>query len=160
MAVGRIYTVTWDAATSITVALDAFEITPAAEKHIYIHELKLWQEGAADVGDVAEEILGVSIIRGFTTSGSGGAAGAVGKQMGGDAAAGFAAEVRNTTLATTGTTEKIDTDGFNVRVPYIWTPIPEDRPHCSLTQTRIVVRLTAPADAIILNGSLKVEEQG
>lgn len=157
---GRIYTVKWDAATAVTASIDVFEIGPAANKPVFIHEIRIWQVGAADVGDAQEEVLDVSVIRGLATSGSGGGTPTVAKRYNGDSAASFTSECRNTTLASAGTAEQEEGDGFNVRVPYIWTPTPEDRPFCSNGQTLIVVRLGAPADSIILNAALKVEEIG
>lgn len=155
--VGRIYFVNWDAATAVTAQIDVFEISPADDKPVQIHEIRLWQ--TTDLGDAAEEIIGLQIIRGFTTSGSGGAAAVVGQRQLNDAAQGFSAEVRNTTLANTGTTQTLLSDAWNVRVPYIWTPTPETRPIVSQSSTTLVVRLmAAPADSLTMFGSMTVEE--
>ena len=55
-------------------------------------------------------------------------------------------------------TEVIEADGWNVRVPYIWTPSPEDRLWTSQADTRLVVRLmAAPADSITMYAAVKVE---
>ena len=156
---GRIYTVAWDAATAVTVQIDVFEIVPADDKPVFVHELRMHQ--TTELGDGAEEIIGIQLIRGFTASGSGGATAVVGKKFDGDSTAGFTAECRNTTLANTGTTAVIDADAWNVRVPYIWTPSPEDRPFVAQAQTSLVVRLmAAPADSITMYASMKVEEIG
>ena len=69
----RIYTVQFDN-VSVSAAQDLFEITPADDKPVDIVGLFLSQTGVADVGDAAEELLPVQIIRGFTTSGSAGSA--------------------------------------------------------------------------------------
>lgn len=155
---GRIYTLTWDAATAVTTALDVFEISPADDKPIFIHEIRLWQ--TTDLQDAAEEIIPVSIIRGFTSSGSGGGTPTVGKKFDGDAADSFAEECRNTTLANTGTTATLMKDAWNVRLPYIWTPTPPDMPFASQASTTIVVRIGAPADSITMDASMTVEEIG
>lgn len=155
--VGRIYFVNWDAATAVTAQIDVFEISPADDKPVQIHELRLWQ--TTDLGDAAEEIIGIQIIRGFTTSGSGGAAAVIGQRQLNDAAQGFAAECRNTSLANTGTTQTLLSDAWNVRIPYIWTPTPEVRPIVSQASTTLVVRLmAAPADSLTMFGSMTVEE--
>jgi hypothetical protein len=75
-----------------------------------------------------------------------------------DAAAGFTAEVNNTTVATTGTTVTLHTGCWNVRAGYInW--FPEGmRPSASQANTTIVVRQTAPADAVTMSGTLYVRE--
>lgn len=159
MYAGRIYTVAWDAATGITAQIDVFELTPADDKPLFVHELKMWQ--TTDLGDAAEEIIGVQLIRGFTSSGSGGGTSVVGKKFDGDANASFSHECRNTSLANTGTTAIVEADGWNVRIPYIWTPAPEDRPFVAQAQTSLVVRLmAAPADSLTMFASIKVEELG
>lgn len=156
---GRIYTVSWDAATAITAQIDLFEIAPADDKPVFIHELRVWQ--TSDLGDAQEEIIGIQFLRGYTTSGSGGGTSTAAKRMAGDAAASFAHECRNTTLATTGTPDAVEGDAWNVRVPYIWTPSPEDRPFCTQAESRIVARLmAAPADSLTMFATLKVEEIG
>jgi hypothetical protein len=154
---GRVYFVNWDAATAITAQIDLFEIQPADDKPVAIHELRVWQ--TTDLGDAAEEIIGIQFIRGFTSSGSGGGTPTVGLQLPGDSAASFTAECRNTTLANTGTTQVLHSDAWNVRIPYIWTPTPEDRPVVTQANTTLVARLmAAPADSLTMFASITVEE--
>ncbi len=156
---GRVYEVRWDAATAVSVAADIFELTPADDKPICIHELKIWQ--TSDLGDAAEEIIGISIVRGNATSGSGGGTPTIVPKAAGDSAAGFTGECRNTTAASTGTAVYVQSDAWNVRVPYIWTPAPEDRPWCTQASTLLCVRMdAAPADALTMNASMTVEEIG
>lgn len=157
MVPGRFYTLTWDAATAVTTIIDIFEIDPAADKPVVIHELCIWQ--TTELGDAMEEIIPISVRRGYTTSGSGGAAAVIGKGLSGDSTAGFAAECRNTTVATTGTPDILHQDGWNVRVPYIWTPTPAEQPFSP--NPILVVRLdAAPGDTTTIAASLKVEELG
>lgn len=154
----RTYTVVFGA-VSVSAAQDLFEITPADDRPIQIAGLSLCQVGNSDVGDAAEECLRFSIIRGHTTSGSGGTAPTPVAVQTRDAAAGFTAEVNNTTIASAGTTTILHEDSFNVRAGYInWWP--EDcRIEADQSNTTIVVRLnTAPADAITLSGTLYVVE--
>lgn len=155
---GRIYTVSF-AAVSLAAAQDLFEITPADDKPVEIVGLFLSQTGVADVGDAAEEMLRIEIIRGYTASGSGGSAPTPAPVKRIDAAAGFAAEVNNTTLANTGTAVIIHEDAFNVRAGYAnWWPEGTE-PDASQANTTIVVRLVAaPADAITVSGTLYVRE--
>ncbi len=145
---------------SVSAAQDAFELTPADDKPIELVGITFDQTGVSDVGDAAEELLRWSIIRGFTTSGSGGSAPTPTPVKKSDAAAGFTAEVNNTTLANTGTTTTIHESAFNVRAGerYFW---PEGcEPEASQGNTTIVVRFAAPADAITLSGTLYVREKG
>lgn len=156
---GRIYYVSWDAATGITASIDIFEFAPADDKPLFLHELHVWQ--TSDAKDAEEELRGLSLRWKYTTSGSGGATAAVRKKFDGDAAASFTAECRNTTLATGGTPDIQPLDGWNIRVPYIWTPAPEDRPFVAQPQTQLVVRLDdAPADSLTMNAMAIVEELG
>lgn len=156
---GRIYYVSWDAATAVTTSIDIFEFAPADDKPIYIHELHVWQ--TSDVGDAAEEILGLSWRRKYTTSGSGGGTAVAIPAAPSDTAAGFSLECRNTTVANTGSPEVVFLDGWNVRVPYIWTPAEQDRPWCSQKETQWVFRLdAAPADSLTMNAMAIVEENG
>ncbi len=155
---GRVYTVVFGA-VSVSAAQDLFELTPADDKPIEIIGLSLCQTGNSDVGDAAEECLRFSIIRGHTTSGSGGSAPTPGVLNPYDTAAGFTAEVNNTTIASAGTTVVLHEDSFNVRAGYVnWWP-ERARPAASQANTTMVVRLnSAPADAITLSGTITVRE--
>lgn len=152
---GRIYAVTFSA-VAVSAAQDLFEITPADDKPIEIVGIELGQ--TSDATDSADELLQISIIRGFTASGSGGSSATPAPLSPNDAAAGFTAEVNNTTVANTGTTTTQHTGAWNVRAGYInW--FPEGmRPMASQGNTTIVVRQTAPADAITMSGTLYVRE--
>jgi hypothetical protein len=154
---GRVATVVF-AAVSVSAAQDFFEITPADDKPVEIIGLMLTQVGNSDVGDAAEEILRFSIIRGHTTSGSGGSA-PTPRAIKPASTVSFTAEVNNTTIASAGTTHILHEDAFNVRAGYInWWPLGAE-PKASQADTTIVVRLnTAPADAITLSGTLYVRE--
>ena len=158
MEAGRAYPVTWDAATAITTAIDIFEILPADDKPVILDELTIWQ--TSDFGDAQDEVLQVQVIIGYTTSGSGGAAGTVGRLFAGNVAASFTAECRNTTVATVGTPYIVHADGWNVRAPYIWTPLPNWRP-VGTQAIPLYVRLpVAPADSLTMNAMIKIREIG
>lgn len=157
---GRVYTVIFEN-VSCSAAQDLFEITPADDKPVEIAGMFLAQSGNSDVGDAQEECLRFEIIRGYTSSGSGGSAPTPNPVKHTDAAAGFTAEVNNTTQATTGTAVILHADSFNVRVGYQnWWPEGTE-PEASQGNTTILVRLMgAPADAITLSGTLYVRELG
>ncbi len=159
MGPGRPYVVTWDAATAVTTAIDIFEIAPADDKPVFLDELTIWQ--TTDFGDAQDEVLQVQVIVGYTTSGSGGGSGTVGRLNPGDAAAGFTAECRNTTVATTGSPYIVHADGWNVRNPYIWTPSSPSWIPYGTQALPIYVRLpVAPADSLTMNAAIKVREIG
>jgi len=151
----RRYTVIFSA-VAVTAAQDLFEITPADDKPVNLLGLFIGQ--TSDAGDAADELLQVSVIRGYTASGSGGSAPTPAPLDPVDTASGFTAEVNNTTVANTGTAVTLHTDTFNVRSGYQlwWTP--ETTPRASQANTTIVVRLTAPADSLTMSGTLYVEE--
>ena len=157
---GRMYTVNF-AAVSLSAAQDLFELTPADDKPIEICGLFLSQTGVSDVGDAAEEMLRIEIIRGHTTSGSGGSAPTPVPVKPTAVAAGFSAEVNNTTIAPSGTTTTVHEDAFNVRSGYqFWWPDGAE-PGASQANTTLVVRMPgAPADAITVSGTLYVRELG
>lgn len=158
MAQNRIYTVPFSA-VAVTVQVDLFEIRPADDKPVEILGLFIGQ--SSDVGDAAAEILGYTVIRGFTTSGSGGATPTPTPLNRSDTAAGFSAETCNTTLATTGTTATVHADTFHIASgEKLWLPEGCEW-EASQADTSIVVRLAAaPADSLTMSGTLYVREQG
>lgn len=152
---GRYFSVPFSAVT-VSAAQDLFELTPADDKPVEIVGIELGQ--TSDSGDAQDEQLQISIIRGHTTSGSGGSAPTPSPLDPNSAAAGFTAEVNNTTIASAGTTVTLQTGAWNVRAGYInW--FPEGcRPRATQANTTLVVRQTAPADAITMSGTLYVRE--
>lgn len=156
----RFYTVPFEN-VAISVTQDLFELTPADDKPIAVYGLTLDNvSGVADAGDAQEEFLRLKISRGNTASGSGGSA-PTPAPIGKAAAAGFTAEVNNTTPATTGTEVMLWPLGWNVRVP-LREFLPEEAwCHASQLDTLLLVRLmTAPADSIAVSGCLWVAEFG
>lgn len=155
---GRMYTVSFSA-TAVTTAVDLFELTPADDKPLEVVGLFIGQ--SSDAGDAQAEILPYSVIRGHTTSGSGGAAPTPRPLGVSSAAAGFTAETCNTTAATVGTTVTLHADTFNVAVgEKLWLP---DGCEWGVAQgnTTLVVRLgAAPADSLTMHGTLYVRELG
>jgi hypothetical protein len=160
MSQGRVYTVSFTA-TAVTAQIDVFEVTPADDKPIEVLGYEIGQ--SSDFGDAQAEQLGFRVIRGFTTSGSGGAAATPSPlTKNGDTASGFAAETCNTTLANTGTTIDLHAGAINLQAGsgLVW--LPEGCEWgCSQADTRLVFRfIAAPADSITLSGTLYVREQG
>lgn len=153
---GRIYTVSFSKVAT-TAATDVFELTPADDKSIEVIGLFLSQ--SSDFGDAQAEIIPYKVIRGHTTSGSGGSAPTPRPLDRNGPAAGFTAEANNTTAAKEGTTVDLHCSSFNVAVgEALW--LPEGCGwHCSQGDTTLVVRLaTAPADSIELSGTIYVKE--
>lgn len=151
---GRMYSISF-AAVAVSAAQDLFEITAPSSAGIALHALTLGQ--SSDYGDAAAEGLSLTIVRGYTTSGSGGSAATPRILVPGGSAASSSAEVNNTTVASAGTPVTLHADAFNVQAgyQYVWTP--ETRPRAA-PSSRIVVRITAPADALTMSGTLYYEE--
>lgn len=145
--------------TAHTAAFDICEITPADDRPVSIVAIYLFQ--TTELGDAAEEILPIQIIRGHTTSGSGGSAATPRPMKRNAVAAGCTVEVANTTIASAGTTHVLLTDGLNVRAPYMWREYDEDaQPQATQADTTIVVRLpAAPADSVTVRGSIWIREE-
>ncbi len=156
---GRVYVIDI-AATAVTVAADVIEITPADDKPVIVHGFDILQ--TTDVGDAAEEIIGLVWVRGHTTSGSGGTSGITPRPVNpSDAAAGLTAESLNTTAASTGTGVNLQRHGWNIRMPLTMIYTPETRPQASQANTTLVLRMAdAPTDSITISGSVTVEELG
>jgi len=153
------YAVTFEG-VSVSAQVDFFEISPADDKPVLLHGCYLSQ--ASDVGDAAEEMLRVAIIRGHSTGGSGGATATPAPlPSSAGVAAGVAAETNNTTIAASGTPITLHAETFNIRSGWQYIPTPEARPGASQANTTIVVRLmAAPADALTMSGTLIFEELG
>jgi hypothetical protein len=154
---GRIYTVEFEG-MAVSAQVDFFELMPADDKPLAIHGVELYQ--SSDVGDAAEEILRVQLIRGHTTSGSGGSTPVPVRMNPNDAAAGFTADTLNTTIASLGASiDNMWSGAFNIRtgLEKFWPP--ELRPMAGQGNTTLVFRLmAAPADALTMSGTLYVEE--
>jgi hypothetical protein len=141
---------------AVTAQQDFFELLPATQKPIRLHACFISQ--ISDVGDAAEEMLRVSIIRGHTTSGSGGASVTPGPLDSVDTAAGATCERNNTTIASAGTGLVLHSEAFNIRSGWVYVPTPECRPRCANASIIVVRLLTTPADSLTMSGTLYFEE--
>ena len=145
--------------TAITTIVDVVEIQPADDKPVTVLAVHLLQ--TTDVGDAAEEVLGLSWLRGFTASGTlGTTAGATPRPVDpDDAAAGMVAEAFNTTLASGGTAVTMGRMGWNVRIPLVEIYVPGGGVKVTQANTTLVLRLdAAPVDSLTMSGSILVEE--
>jgi hypothetical protein len=152
--IGRVYTVPISGTASPAAAFDLFELVPATAKPIRILRIKI---GQTTEPPSEEEQLGISVVRGHTTSGSGGSAPTPVPMNSADTAAGFTAEVMNTTIASAGTTVTPFEDVWNTRIGFDHAFSPEECPE-SINGERTVIRSTAPADAITIRGTVWVQE--
>lgn len=146
--------------TAYAAPIDLVEITPADDKLVEMVAIFLTQN--TDFGDAQDEVRPVQIIRGYTTSGTGGSSAVTARPMKRTATHSAAIEVGNTTIASAGTPHTLLTDGWNVRVPYVFHPVDDaEFPQASQGDTTILVRLPeTPTDSITVRGSVWFREIG
>ena len=149
-----IFAITAATAASPTASFDALEVTLASGIGRLLR-FYMWQ--TTDLGDAAEEVLRVEVIRGHATSGSGGQTTVVTPLNAFDGAASFTAELLNTTIASTGSPVGLGARGWNIRTDLDWIFPPLQEPMIRTTE-RMVVRVSAPADAITVNCSAVFEQ--
>lgn len=157
---GRMYTV-YGSTAGIAAAADLLEITPAADKPCVLHAIFMSNVGGtSDAGDAQEELLQVGILIG--ESATNGGASSLGTQVNriGTVAGAFTARgcTTNTTVASSSV---LHSEGWNVRVPYVYIPTPEMRPvfNSAAGSLRLQFRLMqAPADALNIAYTAYIEE--
>jgi hypothetical protein len=161
IGLGRLYAVSF-AAVSVTAQQDFFYVKPATDKICIIEAIYLSNVGiGADAGDAQEELyaLALSYLPSTVTAGTGGSSVTPAPLSVNDAAAGFAACVNDTGKATTnGTAITRHSDGWNVRVPYIWLPPPEHRTIVANAAAITLQLNSTPTDAILISGTMLVRE--
>jgi hypothetical protein len=153
----KVFTATFSA-VAVSAAQDVFEIVAGTDYRVQILECRLGQY--TDFGDAAAELVSIRVIRGNTTTGSGGTAptprptSAWGSEMAFSTVA-----ANNTTPASNGTEEVLLADSFNVAAGFLYAPDDVDDGAFTLRPgQRLCFRITAPADALTMNGTLTFKE--
>lgn len=159
---GRVYSVEFEAQTVATASgdVDLFELDAAAEKPIELFGLfiAVTSEVATNVGE--DEFLRWRVIRGHTTTGTGGATPTPRPVKVTDPAAGFVADTLNTAIASAGTAVNLHSDAFNLRtgLQFWW---PEGcEPDTSGASLLVVRLMAAVADDVTMSGTAYVREFG
>ena len=159
-----VFTATFSA-VAVSAAQDVFEIVAHTTTRIRIRKIFIGQY--SDAGDAAAEMLSVQVIRGYTVTGSGGSAVTPANLQPWSRASVATVAANNTTVANSGTPAILISETFNVQAGWLWSPSQIDpRRGGSLDDefiylapgSRLVVRITIPADAITMNGTLVFEE--
>ena len=142
---------------AVSVEQDLFEFLTHASSRIAVWSIALGQY--SDAGDAAAEMLSISVLRGHTTPGAGGTAltPVNFEPLSGTAVTGV--DRNNTTLATTGAATLLS-DTFNIQAGWFWTPPKGNAPLIVAVSSSLVVRISAPADAITMSGTVIFEEYG
>lgn len=151
---------TQTSAVTLAEARDFYEVLAATAKPVLIHGWFLYQ--ISDVGDAAEEIVRLDVVRGVgtVTSGSGGTSPSVHPINDNHAAVAATIEANNTTrmVVGTGTLETLESYGWNVRIPWFHLFTPELRPRVNPGDRWTLALPTAPTDALTFGSTLWLEE--
>lgn len=144
-------------ATAVTAAVDLVEINPNTSQMVKLLGIRIGQ--STELGDAQDEELPITLVTGFTTSGSGGnAAVTAPPDDNGDAAFGGTCETFNTTQAVTGTTiSRILATWKVIAGEFLWLPVPLTENPGGLWipyNTRAVIRIAAPTDSITIGGEV------
>jgi hypothetical protein len=155
----RVYTVEAENVTLTTAGGDAdlVELLAADDKPIELYGIGIYI--TSEVQEAQEEWLRCRIIRGHTTSGSTPNSTPTPRPVATpDAAAGFTAEIFNTTIASAGTAINLHSFALNVRAGYeIF--YPEGSSFWVNGTDLLVVRMMAgPADDVVANMTFWVKE--
>lgn len=154
----RSYTVSAENVTITTAGGDAdlVELDAATDKPIELYGIGIFI--TSEVQEAQEEWLRGQVIRGHTTSGSTPSSSPTPRPLSpADAAAGFTAEIYNTTVASAGTAVNLSPFGIQVRAGYeIFYPL---QGCWTYGAELLVVRLMAgPADDVVANLCFFVNE--
>lgn len=158
----NVYAVSFSSIDASAVAQGVFQITPSTDSNISLRELRLGKVAAA-LSSSAIETLPVSIWRGATDADAGGTA-VVPVLMDGrrGSTATFAVSVGASSPGSSAggaAIELLFSQPWNTQEDFVWRPPKDERPICILSQ-RLQVRLGAPAAAIVIGGTIIVEEIG
>lgn len=138
-------------AVGMSAAQDVFEIVSPSTHRVRIRKIILSQY--SDFGDAQAELISVKVIRGYTTSGSGGSSATPVNFKPWGSAAASTVEINNTTVAQDGTGVVLVADAWNVAAGW-WLP----EPIWLDVSSRLVVRITAPVDSVTGNGTMIFDE--
>lgn len=164
-----IYTVAFSGVTHVTNPIDAFEITAGSTTKVRIRDVRINQN--SEFADAQAELMLITVIRGYTTTGSGGTTATPVNVQGhsGALAATSVVKYGNTTAAANGSPVTLVADAWNVAAGWCLRDIL--RPRLGKWDTegeelildksqRLVVRIAAPADTMTITGTLIFEEVG
>lgn len=153
-----IYTVQFNG-VAVTAQQDLLELVAAAGKPCVVLGFTLSQ--TTELGDAAEEQLLLQLKSGQTTSGSGGSAPTpVATDTSNTVAAGFTAEVNNTTKASAGTIVTHWSESWNVRMEKVVTFTQEQQILMAAGRRATLELASTPGDSITMNATFWVQEIG
>lgn len=158
MSGGPVFTAPFSAVALTTNAQDMFFVTANSSSRVVIREIGIAQY--SDAGDAEAEMLSMSILVGTTSV-------AVGSTITprnvlrhtGAPTAGTAVSAPSTTLSSTASAVLMLADAMNVAAGWKYLPAECERIVLEPGQ-KAVVRMSAPNDALTVNGTLTFQEIG
>jgi hypothetical protein len=159
---GPIFSASFTAGTLTAAATDIFELVTGATARIAICGIDFGQY--SDSGDAAAELLGISIIRGYTTSGNGTSVTPANLKPWSRAST-VTAEYLAATVASNGSPITVFSSSFNIQAGFLYRPKFDlangfDERIWLDISSRLVVRVTAPADELTVSGTIWFQEAG
>ena len=142
---------------AVTALQDLFSLVVGGNAPVTLLSCVISQ--STDYGDAEEEGLLISVVRGNGTVGSGGSAPVARLNNTNGGAAIATVRANDTVEASVGTEEDMHLEVWNIRMPWIYRPIPEERVRTDTVDDIIAVRLLdTPADSITVSGTLIWQE--
>ena len=152
----RIYSAEF-ADVAVTADQDLFSLLVGDDEPIKLLGCIISQN--SDLGDSAAEGLTIKITRGLGTVGSGGTAPTARNIDSRGGAATTTVRANDTVPASVGTAVDLHSEVWNIRMPFIYMPIPELRFRVDQVDDILVVNLSAdPADSLTCSGTIYWEE--
>lgn len=155
---GPVYTAPFSAQALTTNDQDLFCLTASSSSRVVIREIRLGQY--TEFGDAQAELLSLTMMVGSTASSSGTAITPLNvKRHTGAPTADSSVVGPSTTLASTTSSDVHWADTWNVAAGLLYSPLPPER---LVVQPGEIfnLRMSAPADAMTLNGTLVFQEIG
>jgi len=157
-ASGPVFTAPFSATTLTTNPIDLWCVTASTDSRVVIREIRLGQY--SEFGDAQAELLSLEMLSGSTAPSSGTAITPINvASHSGAPTAGSAVVGPSTTLASTTSAALRWADTWNVAAGLLYAPVPPERMILEPGQN-YVLRMSAPADAMTINGTLLFQEIG
>lgn len=155
---GPVFTVPFSAEALTANPQELFHIHASTASRVLIREIRIGQY--SDAGDAEAELLSITMLAGSTSASGGTAIAGVNVQRhSGAPTAGTSCLGPSTTVSSSASAELVFADSVNVAAGWLYAPPPPERITLEADE-RLAVRLSAPADALTINGTLTFEEIG
>jgi hypothetical protein len=159
---GPIFVYPFSATALTTNPQDLWCVTAPSNSRLAVREIRFGQY--SDPGDAQAEMLSITFMSGSTAGSTGAGTAITGLNINRYStavvpAASATVNGPSTSLSSTASATVIFADTFNVMGGFRYYPVPAERYIIGMSQ-RFVVRMTAPNDALTVNGTLMLQEIG